>query len=188
MRGFIGAVCATSILLAACSTPSPTYSAASWQDPLGTLTLPASTDASLSYNSGNDSFHRRLHQSMKGAVPVISVDMGSTVMTLDDINETPTRIVQNDPGLFRWVARTKLSGNQVMACQDREPEGAWALFSLLVNFASPWVNEYIIYRDAREYNFVAFYDSETEVISSVKFIRKSAIATDDLTCNAAHEV
>lgn len=158
-----------------------------WRNPVGNLVLPPSGQANLQYQSGSDLFHRSLYRSMKGNVPVIEIDMEGDGVTLSEIQSPATQLVQTDPGIFRWVARVDLSGGSILACEEEEPESLWALFSMVVNFAAPWVNEYLMYREAQAYNVVAFYDPGNEVISSMKFIRKDKLAASELTCKAASE-
>lgn len=180
-----------SLALAACETPSPnggsTSTLADWQDPIGTLTLPASNIGEIKYGSGGDHFHRALHSSMKGNVDVIDVDMGDDArVNLDDIRQSRTSLMANDPGLLRWTTRINLSGGEIMACRNTPPEsGLWALLALVSQIAAPWVNEWLAYRDAQDYHAVVFYDPVTEVISRTKFVHRAHIDMSALTCDAA---
>ena len=188
--GRVGLVVAMlSVLATACTPnelPPPAPFPTAWMDPVGTLMIPASAQNQLTYRQG-ESFHRDLHASMKGQTSPINVaiDAGTTVR-LQDFSQTRNQILQTDNGLLRWTTRVKETGGAVMACSTTPPEsGLWAVLAILADIAAGWVNEYLTYRPAENYHAVLFYDRGTDRVERVKFIARSGVDINTLSCASA---
>jgi len=186
-----------SVALVGCATDGPDVpdiiqpsSPTAWMEPIGTLTIPPSSVNELTYNTGN-AFHRDLHASMKGAVPVIVVAIPQgTPLALAALQQDRPSILQNDPGIVRWTTRIRYTQGAVVACPISPPEsGIWSLLLLAANIAAPWVNQYLTYRPAENYHAVAWYDRGNERIERVEFIHRSAVANiNSMSCEQLDEL
>ncbi|MFC7380263.1 hypothetical protein [Brevundimonas sp. GCM10030266] len=189
---FISALTAA-LVLTGCATDGDNSSGvhqvltSSVADPIGALMIPPSNESALTYAS-TDTFDRTLHASMKGRVRgiMVTVPVG-TPLTLAQINSAATGLTAGDQRMTRWTRRVKESGGALLACQSRPAEsGLWAVLQLLLGVVSPILTDYLTYRPAGDYHAVIFYDSATDAVRGVKFIRRDAVAdVSALTCPAA---
>lgn len=163
---------------------SPGMNNPAWMDPIATLTVPPSGISELTYSTGR-AFHLDLHASMKGAVPVISVAIPEgTPLSLSTLQQDRLSILQADPGIVRWTTRIRYTQGAVVACPVSEPEtGIWSWLLVAANVIAPWVNEYLTYRVAENYNAVAWYDRGNERIQRIDFLHRGAVADiNSMTC------
>lgn len=185
------AVAAVAALLAGCETDGGGFDAglnaglATFADPIGVLTIPPSSERSLTY-AESDAFERALHASMKGGTTPIAVAVPSGAnLSLDAVaNGGPVRPA--DPRMKRWLTRIAESGGTVHSCAARPAEsGLWAIGQLLVQMFTPVLTDYLTYRPAGSYNAVVFHDAQSERIVQVKFLTRTSPGVQSLTCETA---
>jgi hypothetical protein len=191
--GSVGVIVASVLAVSGCTTAgvgSPNISPSTIgaiADPIGALTIPASSESALTYVS-SDAFDRSLHASMKGRTRSITVTVPSSAsLSVGEINTAVTGLTQGDERMVRWTRRVKESGGALIACENTRPEsGIWAALALLLNWGSPILTEYLTYRPAGEYHAIVFHRRGGDQVEGVKFVRRDASGDPTtLTCQAA---
>lgn len=141
-----------------------------------TSVSPSSNDL-LTY-SESDQFDLDLLASMKGKVDPITVQMNGLI-TRTQLNKNQP-ITAATPRIERWLWKISHSEGEVIACKEGSRALLAIIIPIVIGLVADFIQDYVTYKPAKDYNSKIFYWADTEVINRVVFYRRNQ---EPFTCD-----